>query len=147
MRWTMLSVLVVAALVVPTGESPAAAPDANFRVIVHPEVQGTQITRTVLSSIFLKEVLRWGDGVLVAPVDQSTQSPVRAAFSNVVLEKPVEGIRSLWFNKLGKGILPPPVKSSDEDVIAYVAETTGAIGYVSAVAVLPASVKPIDVVD
>ena len=85
--------------------------------------------------------------MLVAPVDQSMQSPVRAVFSNVVLEKPVAGIRSLWFNKLGKGILPPPVKSSDEDVIAYVAETTGAIGYVSAVAVLPASVKPIEVVE
>jgi ABC-type phosphate transport system substrate-binding protein len=144
---TLLTVLALIALVAPTGESPAAAADPDFRVIVHPEVPGTQIPRGVLSSIYLREALRWGDGLPVSPVDQSMKSPVRATFSNVVLETPVEGVSSLWHRKMIKGISPPPVKSSDEDVIAYVAKTRGGIGYVSAEAVLPSTVKPVSIID
>jgi ABC-type phosphate transport system substrate-binding protein len=141
-----LSVLVLAALVVPAGKSPAAA-DPSFLVIIHPEVEGTKIPREVLTSIFLKEALRWGDGLVVSPVDQSMQSEVRASFSQVVLGKTLEGIRSLWHQKVLHGVMPPPVKSSDEDVIAYVAKTRGAIGYVSSGTVLPATVKPVRIID
>jgi ABC-type phosphate transport system substrate-binding protein len=147
LRRTLPTVLALIALVAPSGESPAAASDPDFRVIVHPEVPGTQIPRSVLSSIFLREAARWGDGIAVSPVDQSLKSPVRAAFSNVVLKTPVEGISSLWHKKMIRGITPPPVKSSDEDVVAYVAKNRGAIGYVSVGAALPTTVKSINIVD
>jgi hypothetical protein len=140
--------LVLAAVIAPIacpGNARAAEP--SFQVIVHPEVRGTQIPRAVLSSIFLKDVVRWGDGLPIAPVDQSMRSEIRASFSQVVLETPVEGVASLWHSKMIKGVMPPPVKSSDEDVIAYVAETKGAIGYVSAGTVLPETVKLIRIID
>ena len=76
---TVTALLIVAA----TGERPAAAAEPAFQVIVHPEVAGTQISRTVLAAIF----------------------------------------------------------------VAYVAETEGAIGYVTPSAALPAAVKAIAVVD
>jgi ABC-type phosphate transport system substrate-binding protein len=125
----------------------AAAADPSFRVIVHPDVSGTQVPRAILSSIFLKDVQRWGDGSPVAPVDQSMASPVRAAFSERVLGRPVEGVQFLWHQKMIKGVAPPPVKSSDADVIAFVAERKGAIGYVTADTPLPSSVKALKVVD
>ncbi len=147
MRRTLYTVLALIALLAPAGRSPAAAADPDFRVIIHPEVKGTRIPRGVLSSIFLKEAPRWGDGLRVAPVDQSMKSEVRASFSQVVLGTPHEGVTSLWHQKMLHGIMPPPVKSSDDDVIAYVAKTKGAIGYVSATAALPTTVKLVDIID
>jgi ABC-type phosphate transport system substrate-binding protein len=134
-------------LVTVAGESPATAADPSFQVIVHPEVEGSQIPRTVLSSIFLKEAARWGDGRPVAPVDQSLRSPVRATFSEYVLNKPVDGIPALWHRKMIQGVTPPIVKSSDEEVIAYVAKTKGSIGYVSLSARLPTTVRAVSIVD
>ena len=32
---------------------------------------------------------------------------------------------------MSEGVTPPPVKPTDEDIIAFVASTQGAIGYVS----------------
>jgi ABC-type phosphate transport system substrate-binding protein len=141
----VVSTLAIVAL---AGEGAAddAAKEA-FRVIVHPGVQGTQIPRHILSSIFLKEQSRWGDGRLILPVDQSLKSAVRKAFSDAILKTPVDGISSIWHGKMRSGIAPPPVKSSDEDVIAYVARTQGAIGYVSSDARLPATVKPLVVIE
>ncbi len=146
MRRILLAVLALIVLVAPAGESPAAA-ESGFRVIVHPSVGGARIPRQVLSSIFLRESARWENRLSVAPVDQSLNSPVRAAFSNDVLETPIEGISALWHRKMRSGVIPPPVKASDQDVIAYVAKTKGAIGYVSFAAALPSTVRPVDIID
>ncbi len=147
MRRTLFAVLALIALVVFAGESPAAGADPDLCVIVHPSVEGTRIPRRVVSSIFLREAARWGNRLSVAPVDQSLNSAVRATFSNVVLETPIEGIPALWHRRMRNGITPPPVKSSDEDVIAYVAKTKGAIGYVSLTTALPTTVRPVDIID
>jgi hypothetical protein len=39
------------------------------------------------------------------------------------------------------------VKASDEEVLAFVAATTGAVGYVSKAASLPAGVKAVALID
>jgi ABC-type phosphate transport system substrate-binding protein len=134
-------------LVTVAGESLCAADDPPFQVIVHPEVEGTQIPRAVLSSIFLKEATRWGNGRTVAPVDQSVRSEVRAAFSEHVLKKPVDGVQAFWHRKMIQGVRPPIVKSSDEEVVDYVAKTEGSIGYVSLSAPLPPTVRAVTIVD
>ena len=125
----------------------SAASERTFQVIVHQDVQGTQIPRADLSAIFLKDALRWGDGRRVEPVDQSLRSPVRKDFSEAVLHKSVDGIQLLWSRKVTRGVMPPAVKSTDEEVIAHVAETEGAIGYVSAGLPLPPTVKVLDVIE
>jgi ABC-type phosphate transport system substrate-binding protein len=43
--------------------------------------------------------------------------------------------------------VPPPVKTSDEEIVSFVASTPGAIGYVSASTPLPDSVREVTVVD
>ena len=129
------------------GESPATAADPTFQVIVHPEVEGTQIRREVLSSIFLREVGSWGDGGRIQPVDQSLRSPVRATFSEYVLNEPAEGIHALWRRKMNEGVKPPKVRSSDAEVIDFVAKTQGSIGYVSLSTPLPPTVRALVLVD
>jgi ABC-type phosphate transport system substrate-binding protein len=123
---------------------PAGA-DSSYRVIVHPQVKGTQIPRTALSSIFLKQAKVWGDGSAVLPVDQSVRSPVRKSFSSDVLQQGLVEVQVYWQRKMSSGVVPPPVKPSDEEVVAYVASTPGAIGYVSAGAPLPDSVKAVEI--
>jgi len=147
LRHLATAVLALFVVVAVAGESPATAADPTFQVIVPARMDGTQIPRTVLSSIFLKEAVRWGDGRRVVPIDQSFRSPVRADFSERVLNRSIDGVQVLWNSKLTKGVMPPAVKSSDEEVVAYVAKTEGAIGYVSLAAALPPTVKTLTIID
>jgi ABC-type phosphate transport system substrate-binding protein len=125
----------------------ATAGDPSFVVIVSFDVEGTQIPRDVLSSIFLREAPRWGDGRPIRAVDQSLRSTVRARFTERIHRKSLEGIQALWHRKLVSGVRPPKVKPSDAEVVAYVAENEGAIGYVAADARLPATVRVVTILD
>jgi ABC-type phosphate transport system substrate-binding protein len=142
LRRLLLPLIVVAAFA-----PPVVSADATYRVIVNPQVKGTQIPRASLTSIFLKQAARWGDGKPALPIDQSVQSPVRRAFSNDVLQQAVVAVQVYWVRQMSAGVVPPPVKASDEEVVSFVATTPGAIGYVSAAIPLPDSVKTIAVVD
>lgn len=145
MRRALLLVLIVAALA--GGPAPVVCADARYRVIVHPGVKGTQIPRAALSSLFLKQASKWGDGTAAQPVDQSLRSPVRMSFSADVLRQPLVEVQMYWQRQIASGHVPPPVKTSDEDIVSYVASTPGAIGYVSAETPLPDSVRQVAVIN
>jgi ABC-type phosphate transport system substrate-binding protein len=122
----------------------------SFVVIVNSSVLGTSVHRSDLAAVFMKKAVRWGDGSAANPVDQSGTSPVRKAFSEGVLQMPVTTALQYWQRQLlspSAQIRIPLVKSSDEDVLAYVAKTNGAVGYVAAGAALPPGVKAVAVVD
>ena len=129
------------------GAAPVASADARFRVIVNPQVKGGQIPRTALSSIFLGRAPKWADGSEVRPVDQSLRSSLRVAFSNDVHMQGLMEIQVYWQREIAKGRVPPPVKSSDDEVVEYVASTPGAIGYVSTGTALPGTVREVAVVE
>lgn len=120
----------------------------TFVVIVHPTMQGGQIKRETLAAVFLKQMTRWGDGAQIAPVEQSTRSAVRQAFSTQVLGQSVLSVQNFWTQQIaaGRGV-PPTTKGSDAEVAAFVAEKQGAIGYVSAEFGLPAGVKLLKVIE
>lgn len=126
---------------------PAAGqPALAFKVIANERVAGTKIPRRLLGDIFLKKVARWGDGVEIAAVDQSTTSPVRASFSQDVLGQPIVAVQHWWAQQIGAGLgRPPVVKGSDATVIAFVAAHPGGIGYVAADAALSEGVKAMSV--
>jgi len=140
-----LAVLVVAVLA--AGAAPVASAETRFRVIVHPQVKGTQIPRAALSSIFLNRAPRWGDGSWVRPVDQSLRSPLRVAFSTDVHQQDLMEIQMYWQREIARGHVPPPVKSSDEEIVSFVASTPGAIGYVSPGTALPDTVREVAVIN
>jgi ABC-type phosphate transport system substrate-binding protein len=137
----------LAATALAAASTPAVSAEAPYRVIVHPQVKGSQIARASLSSIFLKQAAKWGDGLAVLPVDQSVRSPVRRSFSSDVLQQGIVEIQVYWQRRMSSGATPPPVKASDEEVLLFVASTPGAIGYVSGATPLPDSVKTIEITD
>ena len=140
-----LAVAIVLSALATAGPTKGAAAEGAFRVIVHPQVKGSQIPRATLSSIFLKQAAKWGDGSPVQPVDQSMRSRVRQSFAADVLGQPMVEVQIFWSRRVATGVTPPPVKQTDEDVIAFVAATPGAIGYVSTSTLLPESVREVAV--
>ncbi|HET9314205.1 MAG TPA: substrate-binding domain-containing protein [Vicinamibacteria bacterium] len=114
----------------------SAAPEVGFQVIVSSDNPVTTLTRDEAARIFLKKMTRWKDGKEVVPVDQSSRSRVRATFSEQVLAveglEKISAVENYWRQLIysGRGN-PPAVKNSDEEVRHFVANTSGAVGYVS----------------
>ena len=130
----------------------APPPDPRtFQVIVSTENPANSIKKQDLAQFFLKKKSRWSDGREVLPVDQTARSPVRGAFTRSVLAaegmEHLSEVESFWLQQVysGRGT-PPPIKSSDKDVVAFVQANPGAIGYVSAAAT-PGSVKVLTITE
>jgi ABC-type phosphate transport system substrate-binding protein len=120
----------------------------EFKLIVNVANTGSQIRKELVQAIFLKGGLRWTDGKGVVAVDQSTRAPVRAAFSEQMLGMNIPTVQQYWMHALQAGrVVPPSVKASDEEVVAFVSGNPGAIGYVSAASELGAGVKLLKVID
>jgi TonB family protein len=106
----------------------------NVRIIANPSVKTEAISASEIKSVFLEERNSLRDGTHVEPVF-SKGGPAHEAFLKEYLGKNHDALqnyyRSLVFT--GKGSMPK-VLHSDEEVVAYVAKTRGAIGYVSSTA-------------
>jgi ABC-type phosphate transport system substrate-binding protein len=141
--------LLASALVVGSAWHGAARAADEFVVIVHPSVAGAKVRRADLAAVFLKKAMRWGGGGLAEPVDQSGTSPVRKAFSDAVIGQPVAQVVQYWQKLMfsSSPLRPPLVKNSDAEVIAFVAKTPGAVGYVTTSTPLPAEVRALALAD
>jgi ABC-type phosphate transport system substrate-binding protein len=110
-----------------------SAPAAEFKLVAHPSVPVTSLSRAEVSSAFLKKTVRWPNGTPIVPVDQSPGSQMRLSFCREVHDKSPAMIDSYWQKQVFSGrSSPPPTRTGDIDVIAYVRNAPGAIGYVSA---------------
>jgi hypothetical protein len=128
-----------------TDEAFADAPAGGFVVIVHAQNPSNAASRELLSDIFLKKITRWEDGEAARPVDLPPDSPVRRAFSNSVIRRPVAAVRHYWQQRIFSGRdVPPTELESDDAVVHHVAKHRGAVGYVSPETKL-AGVKPLSV--
>jgi hypothetical protein len=148
-RRTSIGLLVGLCLVVAAyaAEADARGNEAppGFRVVVHPTNPESLATRQLVSDVFLKKVSRWPNGEPIRPVDLALGSAVREVFSQNVLRRSAAAVRSYWQQRIftGRGV-PPPEVASDADVLRYVREHAGGIGYVS-MAADPAAVKVLQI--
>ena len=117
----------------------------SYKVIVNKSNGITSISKSDLSDLFMKKDTKFSNGNRAVPVDQKGNSDVRNSFSTGVHDKSIAAIKSYWQQSVFQGKATPPVeKSSDQEVIAYVASNPGAIGYVSS-STNTSSVKEVDV--
>jgi TonB family protein len=126
-------VLLVAAVVL-FGSVQALA--GNVTIIANPSVKAEAISAGEIKSVFLGERHSLRDGTHVEPV-LSKGGPAHEAFLKDYLATNDDALqnyyRSLVFT--GKGSMPKALRS-DAEVVAYVAKTRGAIGYVSSTSIL-----------
>jgi len=133
---------VVVALAWLTQTAPAQAQQV-FRVIVHPDNPSGPLSSDEISQIFLKTKSHWAHGAVAEPVDLSSSSSVREKFSEQVHGRPLAAVQSYWQKKIFSGSGVPPLEvESDAEVMAFIRQHPGGIGYVSAGAALT-GVKPL----
>jgi ABC-type phosphate transport system substrate-binding protein len=108
-----------------------AAADGGYKVIVNPANPTRQLTRAALANLFLKRNTTWQNGSTVQPVEPAA-GPVHEKFCAEVLGKSAAAVRTYWTRLTFAGRDTPPVeKNADDEVVSFVRNTPGAIGYVS----------------
>ena len=107
----------------------------DFQVVVNKANSMTSVSKSTLKKIFTKKQSKWDNGTKAAPVDLVASAPAREAFSKEIHGKGTSAIKSYWQRQVfsGRGV-PPPEKASDAEVIEYVRNNAGAVGYVSGAA-------------
>jgi len=127
--------------------APLGAAAQNYRVIVHKDHPTDSIERKELANIFLGIKRKWDSGTVITPIEQSLRSTVRAEFAKEILKRSPAAVLEYWKRELQRGTKrPPAVKSTDGEVIAFVASKPGAIGYVSAAWQVDETVKTLQVI-
>jgi len=112
---------------------PAATAAADYVVVVHSSNPVSSLSKTEASRLFLRSSTVWPNGEHVKPVDLAKNSSARAAFTKEILGRSMGAIDQYWTQSVFSGrAIPPPEKRSDAEVVAYVRENPGAIGYVAA---------------
>jgi ABC-type phosphate transport system substrate-binding protein len=138
------AVAVALGVVLPVAPAlPADVP--AIKVVVNSGVPGKAIPKRLVADIFLRRSSKWADGTAIQPVDQMSSAPARLAFNRSILGLSALDVQQYWVGQIAKGKVPPPVKKTDEEVIAFVAENAGAIGYVVEGAALPPTVRAVPV--
>ncbi len=146
---TLVQILTGAsALVMFCAAMPArAVAQSNFVVVVNAANPASNIPKTELAALFTKKTREWEDGTPVLPVDLPSDDPTREAFTLAIHGKSPQAIRAYWQQQIFSGReVPPPERNSDEQVLAYVRSTAGAVGYVRATARLGPGVKVVGLV-
>ena len=105
----------------------------TFKVIVNASNPDTTFTKKQISKIFLKKIKKWEiTDEKILPVDLIEDSKIRKNFSEIILDKKISSVKAYWQKQIfsGRGV-PPPEKKSQKEVLQYVEDNKGAIGYVS----------------
>jgi ABC-type phosphate transport system substrate-binding protein len=107
-------------------------PAPIYVLIVQATNPVASVERKFLEDAFLKKITRWPNDTTIRPVDLTASSPVRRKFTEEVLERTLESVKSYWQQRIFSGRdVPPPELDGDDDVVAYVRKHEGAVGYVS----------------
>lgn len=113
--------------------SPCAASEIEPIAVVLSHAQtGRPATLTDLALIYRRKHLAWADGTRLNPANLPQDNPLRRAFSLRVLGNLPEDLAQYWNTMYFNGVSPPHILASEEAVLRFVADTPGAIGYVSA---------------
>ena len=121
-----ISALVISSLYLIT---PIA--NAGVAVITHPGVKEIGLSKSKLADIYLGKIKNYSNGVKIQPVDLPGDENAHKKFYQEVVKKSDSAVNRYW-SKLkytGKG-KPPKVIDDPKEVIRWVANNEGAIGYI-----------------
>jgi len=110
-------------------DSPAAS--GELRVIVNSQVSSEALKSDFIMNVFLGKTTKWSDGSKIVPVVLAKGETSRNFLHRFVKKTP-EQFSTFWKKQIftGKGT-PPKEFESEDDLIKFVAENNGAIGFVT----------------
>jgi ABC-type phosphate transport system substrate-binding protein len=121
---------------------PAPSPAQDFAIIVNVSNPISSLSKDEVAKLFLKKTVTWSSGQSASPVELPVTAKVRESFAREVLNKSVAQVRSYWQQQIFSGRdVPPPEKSTEDEVVAFVRANPSAIGYVSRTANMGRGVK------
>lgn len=104
---------------------------AGVAVITHPAVKEIGLSKSKLAKIYLGKLKKFSNGQRIKRVDLPKKSKERKKFYQTVIKKSESEMNRYW-SKLkytGKG-KPPKTLNSAREVLQWVANNEGAIGYI-----------------
>lgn len=119
---------------------------AEVVIIANTSVGDATLTKKGIRDIYLGKQVKWADGSKIY-LSALKKSDIHKKFTKNYLSKNPAQFRMYWKKMVftGKGRAPESYKS-EADILKYVAETEGAIGYISS-GISPEKVKLITVSD
>ncbi len=115
----------------------------SFVVIVNAANPVSSMTRSQVSKIFLKKVVKWDKGGRIAPIEQGE---IKRDFAEKIHNKNKSAVDNYWTQMIFSGRSVPPYEvKSDSEVIKFIETNQSGIGYVSKNATLK-NVKILEVI-
>ncbi len=120
----LLKCLVLIGLMLPLAQ-------AELVVVVDARSPVTRLTQTEVVNIFMGRYRQFPGGDAAYPVDQPKSSEARADFYLRLVEKSPSEINAYWARLHFSGAARPPMSTGENgEVLSYVLNTRGGIGYV-----------------
>ncbi len=108
----------------------ASAAHAQVSVIVNKSVPENGIPASKLANIYSLEITKWGNGSRIVVFDYSSANNQQNSFYSYISKSSLD-LKKEWMKKQLTGeAKAPETLNSDDEVLAKVASTPGAIGYV-----------------
>ena len=124
--------------------SPVPSKAESVVLIGNPSIKTDTLSGKDVNKIFLGKKITWDNGTKIIIVLQKNQT-THSEFLKEFIHKSPPMFASHWKQKIFTGKVVEPITfDSDKEVVEFVGETIGAVGYVSTHAILD-KVKPISV--
>jgi hypothetical protein len=122
----------VALIIAPLAFAEESEPIIAIIVSNNQNIDELKLSPNDLNLIYWRKQLYWPKGLRIKPVNLSTDNALRLQFSKTILKSLPKNQIDYWNGQYFNGVLPPYSVNSEEAVLRYVAQTSGAIGYVDA---------------
>ena len=105
--------------------------EAEPVVVVNAGSTIVSLSRDQVINIFLGRYRQFPSGVTAMPIDQPAEHPLKAQFYRLLVNKDLAEINAYWARLIFSGKTTPPRQAaSSAEVLDWLANTHGAIGYV-----------------
>lgn len=109
-----------------------AAHAGEILIVANPSVTVESLTKEVVADIYLNTKTRWDNDEKIRVVILKTGA-THDLFIKEIVNTTAERLTTLWKKVVFTGTgTPPKIVKEEKDVIAFVAENPGAIGYIDA---------------
>lgn len=110
---------------------PPAAWSSELAVIVNPANPMKEISKTQLVAIYMGKMTNFEGSGAIRPVDYTDSSGLKKDFYERFLDKDIEKTKRYWVKIIFSGSgSPPKALDKPSQVLGFVAENDGGIGYI-----------------
>jgi len=113
--------------------SSASQAQDDIVVIAHHNVKAQDLSTSKVKSIFGMRTRTWSDGLAIKVFVLADSNPMHIGFSKGILNTYPYNLRRIWDRRVYSGTgLAPETVNNEKEMLALIATTPNAIGYVYA---------------